>query len=59
MQTPTLHYVDSEQFEQEVARVQAKIEQKKQGKTDEKKKEDAFPVLPKKIAVKDLPKISE
>ena len=39
--------------------MQAKIEQKKQGKTDDKKKEDAFPVLPKKIAVKDLPKISE
>ena len=46
---PTLSFVESEQFEQEVARVQQKLQQK----------EAVFPDVPKKVPVKDLNKVTE
>jgi hypothetical protein len=52
---PTLSFVESEQFEQEVARVQQKLQQK----GDSKKKEAVFPDVPKKVPVKDLNKVTE
>ena len=48
---PALEYADSEEFEREVARVQAKLAQKEQEKAEGKfkRKELGFPEVPKKL----------